>query len=235
MRNFVAILVAVALLAAQLRPAFAQEPAPQPAPQVVYTEVAPQGPPQVVRVNFRSKERATIYDRSTGRLLCATPCTADVPVGAPLRVVLEGGEDEPHDFVVTGEHGAQADVEIKRGGRGALAGGIVMVSLGGVFVLTSLVLFAISAAAEDSTNQTIREEAGGFRTAGLVTLIIGGGLAAGGIVLLSNRSREATTRQKATPPYGSKAEIFRSDMLAGGGRDPLLPPAPQQLGWTFAF
>jgi hypothetical protein len=226
-KKLFATFLAIVLLAAQTRSAFAQD-----APAAATAPAAPGGP--VVRANFRAgKLSATIYDPASGRMLCATPCTVDVPVNSTLRVVLTGGEDEPHDFVVTGEHGSQVDIEIKRGGKGALAGGIVMVSIGGAGALVGLLFVLVSAALDSKYGGDDDEE--NFRVAGLVTLVAGVGLLAGGIVLMSNRTNEATTRQTGTPPYGSKLDIFRSDMAAAGARDPSMMAVPPQLGWTFHF
>jgi hypothetical protein len=235
MKKLLSSFLIVVFLTAATRPAFAQEPPPpqEVIPQGAPHAVIPQGAPSIVRANFRAgKLQATIYDRNTGRMVCATPCTADIPVGNPLRVVLAGGEEEPHDFVVTGENGPQVDVEIKRGGKGALAGGIVMISIGGAAAVVGLVFLLVSAAVEDSS--IFRDEAEDYRLAGIVTLVAGLGLTAGGIVLLGSRSYEASTRQKETPAYGSRSELFRADKAAGS-RDPMMLPAAQQLGWTFAF
>jgi hypothetical protein len=218
------ILAAVFFLVAVHRPAFAQETA---TPTVVQSTGA-------IRVNFKSKLRATIYDRQTGRLLCATPCTADVPPNAPLRVVLEGGEEEPHDFAVTGDGGGMVDVEIKRGGTGALVGGIILTATGGSVTLGGLVVVLIASVA-DNDRSLFREGADEIRTVGIVMLVAGVGMMVGGVVLLSGRSMEATTRQKPTPGYGSRAEVLRSDMAAAGRRDPITAPAPTQLGWSFSF
>lgn len=222
MKKLLTLILAVVFLAAVNRPAFAQE-----APTVVQATGA-------IRANFKSKLRATIYDRQSGRLVCTTPCTVDVPPGAPLRVVLEGGEEEPHDFAVTGEQGSMVDVEIKRGGTGALVGGIVLTASGGSVTLGGLVVVLLASVA-DNDRSLFREGADELRTVGIVMLVAGVGMMVGGVILLSGRSHEATTRQKATPPYGTRADVLRSDMAAAGARDPMVSPAPSQLGWSFAF
>jgi hypothetical protein len=220
MKRVFSLILAFVFLAAATRPAFAQS--------------APSPPPAgIVRVNFRSpKGPATIYDRANGRLLCTTPCTADVPIGAPLRVTLEGGEDEPHDFAVTADSGSMANIEIKRGGTGALVGGIVMASIGGLLVITGLVFIGLAEALEDGSvfYEDLSET---YRTVGIVQLVAGIGVGVGGLVLLANRTNEATTKQK--PSSASRTDILRGDLAAAGARDPMIMPARQQLGWTFAF
>jgi hypothetical protein len=222
MKKLISLILTVALLSAAVRPAFAQD-----------APVASQGAP-VIRVNFRStKAPATVYDRGTGRLVCTTPCTADVPAGAALRVVLEGGEDEPHDFVVGGEHGPNIDIEFKRGGTGALVGGIVMTSIGGLLVVTGIVLLGLASALDDGS-RLYSDLSDTYRTVGIVQIVAGIGVGVGGLVLLGSRSNEATLRTK--PSYGgSRRDVLRSDAAEARPRDPMIPPPSQQLGWTFAF
>lgn len=235
MKRLFSFFLAFVFLTAQARSVFAQEPAPEPAPAPPPPQVAPAEGVQVVRVNFRSaKARATIFDRSSGRMLCVTPCTADVPVGAPLRVVLEGGEDEPHDFTITADQGSPIDLEIKRGGTGALVGGIVMAGVGGVLVLTGLVLIAVASSLEDERSVIdYGELADVYRAVGIAQTIIGAGLGVAGIIVLANRTNEATTRQR--PAGASRAEMFRGDLAEATPRDPLRTPVAPQLGWTFHF
>jgi hypothetical protein len=253
--RFVAALTGACLLVATSRPALAQSvpppPAPAPAapvgsvpapPQAAPAGATPGVAPGLVRAHFHtSRDRgiAKIYHRrgETFAGVCSTPCTADLHPGAALRVVLDDHDDEPHDFTLAGEGagsaGGEVDVLISRGGKGALAGGIVMTSLGGLTALVGLILVGVATASGSRT-------AGDLRTAGYVSLLIGGGVALGGIVLIANRSGEARVKVRGRPGgYGSAAAPRREqeaqsrvDMFAteaGSGasrvRAPLAPVA----------
>jgi hypothetical protein len=175
----------------QAAPAPAAQPS-QPGQITVLQE--PAG--SMVRVHFstpRNSLEAKLWARrgsdSNYTLVCAAPCKADVPAGTPLRATITDHEDEPYDFILSNDMGREVDIVARRGGRGALAGGIVMTSIGGLVMIIGIALTAISFA--DST--LIDESA--FRTAGLICLGLGGGLTVGGVVLISGRSYEPVVKQ----------------------------------------
>lgn len=154
-------------------------------------------PPNAVRVHFhtpRDRGEARLFVRTGAdqwALVCSAPCKADLPPGAQLRAVLEDHDDEPHDFVLTNDMGHEVDLEARRAGRGALAGGIVMTSLGGVTALVGIVLVAVGSALSSGSD---------LRTGGLVCLGIGVGTTIGGITLIANRTYEPNIRQKPWHP-----------------------------------
>ena len=160
------------------------------------TQSAPSTPPaDSVRVHFSSpgnKTKAILWAKRPGdaeySVVCNAPCTADIPKSTPLRTTILGHEDEPTDFTLNGDLGRDIDITTRRGGRGALAGGIVMVGVGGVTALVGLVLTAISLA--DIPEQS------SFRTAGFITLGVGAGLTIGGISLISGRTWEPVVKQR---------------------------------------
>ena len=168
------------------------------------TQSAPPSTPDSVRVHF-SAAKSAIPGRLWARkgndaeysLVCTSPCTADIPVGTPLRVTLLEHDDEPYDFTLTTERGRDIELMARRGGRGAVAGGIVMIGVGGVTALVGLLLTAISLA--DIPEQSA------FRTAGFITLGVGGGLTVGGIAVLSGRTWEPSVKQ--IPYSGPRAMV----------------------------
>lgn len=169
------------------------------------TQTTPSTPPSdAVRVHF-STAKSAIPGRLWARkandaeysFVCTSPCTADIAVGTPLRVTLLEHDDEPYDFTLTTDRGRDIEVTARRGGRGAVAGGIVMIGVGGVTALVGLVLTAISLA--DIPEQSA------FRTAGFITLGVGGGLTVGGIAVLSGRTWEPSVKQN--PFTGPRATV----------------------------
>lgn len=152
-------------------------------------------PRETVRVHFSTpgnKTQAQLWAKRGAdaqySLVCSSPCKADMPAGTALRATIVDHEDEPYDFILSNDLGNEAEIVARRGGRGALAGGIVMTSLGGLTALAGIVLAAISLA--DVNNPAA------FRTAGLICIGVGGGLTAFGITLISGRTYEPVVRQR---------------------------------------
>jgi hypothetical protein len=191
--------------------------------------------PGMVRMHFhtlRERDLANVYVRNTQGgygFLCASPCTADVLPGAELRIVLDDGEDG-RIFTVPNDLGSDVDVEVRAPGRGG--GAIVMIVIGGVLALAGVVLVGLGTEHNGSDKSSL--------TAGLVCLGLGGGLGVGGILLLTNRSREP--RVKSTPYRSHRAsegrgETALGDLTEGPRRDAqlVLPPSftPLRLGFAF--
>lgn len=159
-----------------------------------------QAPPaQPVRVHFYTpgnKAQARLFVRrseSEWAFVCAAPCKADLWPASQLRAVLGDHDDEPYDFVLSNDMGREIEIEARRGGRGALAGGIVMTSLGGLTFIVGAVLAALS------TSSVVGNQSA-LRTAGIVCMGLGGGTTAGGIVLITGRTWEPRIKQMPYEP-----------------------------------
>ena len=189
---------------------------------------APVPAPGAVRLHFhmlKDKGRARIAVRTVQggyAFVCGTPCVADLPPGAELRVTLATSDDEDEDahlMSVPRDLGSDVDIEIKPASKGGLVGGIIMTSIGGFFALIGVVLLAV-AGDEKSNSKT------GLVTGGLVCLVLGAGLGIPGVLLISNRSREP--RVKSDPYKRDNDERISRE-------DSLLPVAhtPLRLGFSF--
>lgn len=162
-------------------------------------QAAPAQPAQQpVRVHFftpGNKTEARLFVRksdSEWALVCAAPCKADLWPGSQLRAVLGDHDDEPYDFVLANGIGGEVEIEARRGGRGALAGGIVMTSLGGLALIVGIVLTAVSTVS--TTNGS------SLRTAGIISLGLGAGATAGGVLMITGRTWEPRIKQMPYEP-----------------------------------
>lgn len=166
--------------------------------------------PGMVRMRFRTlrdRWRARVFVRTvsgTFVFVCTTPCTADLPPGAELRTTLGEEDEDPRDFAVPNDLGADVDVEVKPASKGGLVGGIIMTSIGGIFLLIGTILTAAANDARSSTGERA------LVTGGVVCLVIGAGLAIPGILLIANRSREPRVR---TDPHRRGHDYSREDTL----------------------
>lgn len=203
-------------------------------------------PPDKVRVHLRSyrpKDTARLYiEQGTDRwaLACTSPCGIDLRPGASLRVTYNDDVESPHDFSLQTEGGREIELLVKPASKGALAGGIIMVSLGGATALCGLLVLALSDLSRSSRDRSQAQVIGGVVTA------LGAGLVIGGIVLLANRSREPRITQESTPAGGPREKgaidvpvrsAFLDDgKLATSPSTSGILPAPQvPVGWGFTF
>jgi hypothetical protein len=181
--------------------------------------------------------------------VCASPCTADIPVNSELRVTLGNNVDEPHEFVMTGDLGSEVDVEVKGPSIGPLIGSIVLMGVGGAFVLSGLLFVALSDLSNSTSSSTYtRDVASTYKTTGYVCIGLGAAAAVGGLVWLLTRSHEPQVKgesyrgepqpqpQRAPDTY-SRGETLLGDVAVAKPREPSLvmppPVLPLQLGFTF--
>jgi len=183
---------------------------------------------------YRNRGPARLFvaksDGSYG-LVCQAPCKADVVIGTPLRVTYGSDSDEGYDFNMVGNPGDDVDIEVRPPSKGALAGGIVMVSIGGFTALIGLLLVAVAS----SSHVNDRDD---LRTGGWVTTGIGVGLTTAGIVLLMNRSKEPRITENSHTPSRSenRSDLLRSDVAlqtSNQGTAGALPFVPFTHAFTF--
>jgi hypothetical protein len=178
---------------------------------------------------LKNKGTARLYiHRADGSytLVCASPCTADLPGNSELRVTLAN--------------------------KGPLIGSIVLLGSGGVFMLTGLAFIALSDFAHSGLSGTTsasrdRDLASTYKTTGFVMLGLGAAAAVAGFVWLLSRSHEpqvidAPYREREPGVYGRR-ETLLGDVALAKPRDPTsldasptpsLPPfTPLQYGFSF--
>lgn len=141
--------------------------------------------------------------------------------------------DEGHDFTMVGNPGDDVDVEVRPPSKGALAGGIVLLSVGSVTALIGLLFVALGSTSGVSN----RED---YKTGGWVATGIGAGLTVAGIVLLMNRSKEPRITENEHAPNKSelpnnKAHLFRSDIASLKPADPWSSAAPAIMPFQYSI
>jgi hypothetical protein len=206
------------------------DPAPAPAPE-------PPRPPGTVRVFVHRSPKVKsgavrLYTSASptgeAKLVCEAPCKADVYPNTPLQITFGDDSSEPFPIVISGTPGKDVEVEVLPPSRGALAGGIVLVSIGGLVAFIGVVLLAIGASDNGEHD---------LFTPGLIVTAIGGGMTAGGIALMVSRSKKPRVRHREldeVPRTESRAITFGDDVAAWKPRSPV-PAAFAPIGWSFAF
>lgn len=200
-----------------------------------------------VRVHVRSykdKGTARIFIKrgdGTYTFVCASPCTADVPVNSELRATLANNDDEPHTFVVPGDLGPEVDLEVRPASAGPLIGGIVMMGSGGALVLSGLLFLALSDV-RYSTSSTVYNQStqDSYKTIGYVFMGLGAAVAVGGLVWLLTRSHEPKVLDSPhrEPAVYGRGETLLGDMAVAKRRNETLiatPPPFTPLELTFTF
>ncbi|MEB2313627.1 MAG: hypothetical protein OZ921_15615 [Sorangiineae bacterium] len=179
-------------------------------------ELADRGAPGTVKVTFLSGNPEHEYDVAINdRTLCSTPCARWVDPAVPFTFVHETAWYERNERIVMPdlrEHqtkGNKLDARAFPTKTGKLAGGIVMTTFGGIGVLAGVSLTAVGAA---------REDGGGLLAAGLITLPIGMGLTAPGILMIVN-SASRVEIEPANPgaPPRLPVEARARDLQVGVG------------------
>lgn len=214
--------IALAHLATSAREARAEE-APVDA-------VTPE-PPRSVRVTVKvhdEREFADVFVERRGQFesVCRAPCTFDAAPGERLRVDVYGSADELLTSTVRTDGASEQEIEVRRRGRGFLAGGLVAVGAGAI----SLALGMAIIRGADRTD--LFQDLSANRALGTVLLVLGGLSAATGAVLIVKRS---------TAPFLETSRPTRIQAL-----EDLRPARPigetigetfsaPQLGWTQAF
>lgn len=204
-----------------------------------------------VRVHLRAlrdKDVARLYiRRGEGyEMVCASPCTSDIPANSELRTTLNNNDEEPHTFTVPTDAGAEVEIEVKPASIAPVVGGIILMSSGGVFVLTGLLFVALGDATESTSSSSSysssgysRNQSDELKTTGYVCIGLGAAAAVAGLIWLTTRSHEPRVVEKARRPrqaYG-RAETLLGDTALAKPRDPtmVVAPAVMPLNLSFTF
>jgi hypothetical protein len=226
-------------------------PAAPPAPAPAASPAAPTSGSGAVRIHvhtLKNKGTARLYSRrGEGQytLVCASPCTADVPVNSEMRVTLNNNDEEPHTFVVSGELGSEIDLEVRPASVGPLIGGIVMMGSGGAFILSGLLFLALADITDSSSSSLYRNtnKSEEYQTIGYVFIGLGAAAAAAGLVWLLTRSHEPRITDSPRRPGDRGPDVYgRNETLLGDiaslkPRDARTftpaPFTPLRLGFSF--
>lgn len=231
----------------------AQQPPPPAGPATPAAPAAPAAAPVRVHVRtFKKKGKARLYIRHTDgsyALVCAAPCTADVPGNSELRVSVGNNDDESHAFVLPSDLGSEVDLEVRPASAGPLVGSIVLIGSGGVFVVTGLLFVALSdfaagsiSSSSASTSSNHESVSRTYKTTGYVMIGIGAAAAIAGFVWLTSRSHEpqVTEWPHEEPNVYSRRDTLLGDVALAKPRDPTsaaetLPAPLLPLHYGFSF
>jgi len=217
---------------------------------------APPGAGGTVRIHLRAlrdKDTARLYIRAADgfTLVCAAPCTADIPQNSELRTTLNNNDEEPHTFTVPSDAGPEVDLEVKPASLAPVIGGIILMGSGGVFVLTGLLFVALGDVTDSnsdgissssySSSSYQKSQSDELKTTGYVCIVLGAAAAVGGLIWLTTRSHEprineAPHRSHQRAVYG-RAETVFGDMALAKPRDPTtaIGPAVTPFSYSFSF
>jgi hypothetical protein len=245
-------LAAVTALTIAVTAARAEDAAAQEAPGTPVAPPAATAPiAAAVRVHvrtFKNKGTARLYIHRTDgsyTLVCASPCTADVPGNSELRVTLANNDDEPHTFVLPADLGSEVDLEVRPASLGPLIGSIVTMGVGGAFVLSGLLFIALSDVHYGSvgnTTSTQRDISTTYKTTGYVMIGLGAAAAIAGFVWFLSRSHEPQVFDSPyqQPQVYGRRETLLGDVALAKPRDPTsvitdapLPFTPLHYGFSF--
>jgi hypothetical protein len=194
-------------------PGYGAPPAP-PAP------AEPQmGAPGVVRLHIESPTPAQLIEHggtaigSYGgygvvihqmRPVCMSPCDRVIDGTVGQQFSLTGEFPPPPPFRLLNLRG-DVDLEVKPGSRGGMVGGGTMVTLGGISLLTGLILLPVSLSGHLECDYTLGGPCTKVRSSGFVgtsvAMTIGGAaLLAGGIVLAIRSRTLLDIRPHGAPP-----------------------------------
>lgn len=251
------------------RPASAQSadpPALPPAAPAQVTEAPPAAPaadtqpapqsaapaPGRVRLHVRTLREKTphtarVFIKGPGdtySLVCATPCSAEVPAGAEMRVTFDDHDDEPHTFVLRPQLGSEVEIEVRPASKAPLIGGIVMMGSGGLLALAGALYVALADdLGKPKGNGFFQvDTSDSYRKAGYIVIGIGAAVSTVGLIWFLTRSHEprlveTPLRAPSRPQAYGRSETLASDVASGKRRDEAsLAPAPiTPMQWGFTF
>jgi hypothetical protein len=229
-------------------PATVATPAATPVPAALAPPVGAGGSVRVHLRALKDKDVARLFiRRGEGyTLVCASPCTADIPANSELRTTLNNNDEEPHTFSVPSDAGPEVEIEVKPASIAPVVGGIILMGSGGVFVLTGLLFVALGDVTESTSSSSYssstysRNQSDELKTTGYVCIGLGAAAAVAGLIWLTTRSHEPRVTEKARRSrevYG-RAETLLGDVALAKPRDPATltaPPAVMPLNLSFTF
>jgi len=130
-----------------------------------------------------------------GRAMCEAPCDMAVPLEASYRIT--GKVRASRAFTIAARPNDRVLLTIDPASKGGFAGGVVMVSLGGVSMALGGLTYLVSAIIYEGTSH--RTGSGG-KTVGLVMVGLGVGAIAGGITMMVVNGSTGVDQASAPSP-----------------------------------
>jgi hypothetical protein len=181
--------------------------------RVVVTQPPPEAPPGAsaarVRVHISSPKNVILFRRASGSTAwvqaCTSPCNAELPLGDTYRIT-GNGVPASAPFTLEGPPGGLVDITVAPASNAGMIGGGFLAATGATVGFVGLVLTLagqVQLSVRNSETHTIPpDQARSERNAGLVTMLVGAAVTAGGLLLcVSNGKTDVTqSASSAAPP-----------------------------------
>lgn len=167
------------------------------------------------------------------RFVCDSPCDVPVPLQGTYRIT--GGMRPSKQFNFNAKAGDRVVLSVDPASKGGFAGGIVLVSLGGVSLVIGSLVYLVAAVVSDVSNG---RTGGGAKTVGGVMMLGGAASIVGGVVLMvMNKSSDvdhASAPSTATPAP-AQAHRFMDELSPVRDHAAAALPTPFIAPVTFRF
>jgi hypothetical protein len=131
--------------------------------------------------------------------VCSGPCNVRVPVGPEYRIA-GGGIRPSRPFQLAGAPGDRVTIDVTAGSTGWFVLGIVIIPIGGVVMLTGLVIGLIGSAVAQGATGADHDTATAWASGGWVTFALGTAAMVGGVLLVINNGHSSVTQNVGRVP-----------------------------------
>lgn len=182
-----------------------------------------------VRVHITSPKNVILFRRASGSTAwvqaCASPCNTELPLGDTYKIT-GNGVPASAPFTLEGNPGGLVDISVDPASNGGMIGGGFLAATGATAGFVGILL-AVAGQAQLSlhnseTAPVDQNKAKSVRNAGLVTMVVGAAVAAGGLLLFISNGKTDVTQSSssaAAPPEPRPNDAFlRPPTWAGASR-----------------